>query len=162
MNKTMLRFRVWNNRLKVWVKGYKEAKKFFHGFCNDPQDDRNLGLSFWKVSDDYYKILKSTGIKDKKGIEIFEGDILRYNYHIQYKPEWKGSRENKDFTGVVEYHDKILKIGYESDETRFVGFILCGCKETDEEYFTTIPQLEDIEVIGNVYDNPEMLKEKKQ
>ena len=159
MTKTMLRFRIWNGRLKVMIKGYKEAKKFFHGFCNDPQDERNLGLSFWKVSDDYYKILKSTGLKDKKGIEIFEGDVLRYNYHTVYDKNWKGSRENRDFFGIVEYQDKILKIGYESDETRFVGFILKGCPDTEQEYFTTIPQLDDIEVIGNIYENPELLEE---
>lgn len=102
-----------------------------------------------------------TGLKDKNGKEIFEGDILRYNYHIEYGENWKGSRENEDFIGIVEYHDKILEIGCEHDKTRFIGFILCGHKGTDDEYYVTIPNLQDIEVIGNIYKNPELLEVSK-
>lgn len=146
----IIKFRVWDNRTKEMV--IDKNQQF---------DDLIIFIKGELIISDRFTLMQFIGIKDKNGVEIFEGDVLRYNYHIVYEESWKGSRENRDFFGIVEYHDKILKIGYESDETRFVGFILCGCKETDEEYFTTIPQLEDIEVIGNIYENPEFLKEKK-
>lgn len=131
--KTMLRFRIWNGRLKVMIKGYKEAKKFFHGFCNDPEDERNLGLSFWKISDDYYKILKSTGLKDKKGVEIFEGDVVKT----------EDKEQNREWIDVVDWSDMEEYVDSAKFELRF-----------REGWY-----LDELEVIGNIYENPELLKE---
>lgn len=146
-------------KFRAWDVGDKEWRTDLNFYI----DSNNVKVVFISgVASNGLEIMQFTGLKDKNGKEIYEGDILRYNYHIQYEKEWKGSRENKDFIGVVEYHNKILKIGYESDETLFVGFILCGCKGTDEEYFTPIPQLEDIEVIGNIYENKELLEKEDE
>jgi len=137
MENRTIKFRVWN----------PIGKRMLY--------DSSLEIQGNRIFSKY--VMEFTGLKDKNGKDIYEGDILRYNYHIVYGDNWKGSRENNDFFGVVEYHDKILKVGYESDETRFVGFILRGCPDTEQEYFTPIPLIEDIEVIGNIYENRELL-----
>jgi len=92
------------------------------------------------------ELMEFTGCKDKNGKEIYEGDILRYRYI------------STDFKGAVEFHDKILKIGWESDETRFVGFILRSIDKDGSDWFTAMPNIEDIEIIGNIYENPKLLK----
>ncbi len=73
------------------------------------------------------------GIKDKGGREICEGDIL------------------KDL-GFVEYESE--SIPYEMNSARFVINIM---GEKNEVHFNEL-KTEDLEVIGNIYENPELLK----
>lgn len=73
------------------------------------------------------------GLYDKNGQKIFEGDIIKGKVH-----EINGYRVRR---GVVEYHG--------------VGFIMN--LESNSWYDQkNIPF--DCEVIGNIYDNPELLK----
>ena len=135
-----LKFRLWNS---IW-------KRMNY--------DCGMGVIGNKLVQDNKNILmQSIGIKDKTKKEIYEGDILRYCYHVN-KPDEKPSY----FDGIVEYNDKIIEIGYEHDETRFVGFILRCCPDSEDEYFTTIPNLKDIEIIGNIYENPKLFVIQKE
>ena len=67
-------------------------------------------------------VMQYTGLKDKKGKEIYEGDIL------------KGQKENH----LVEWNDKLLQ--WNTDKS----LMLWG--------------LSPLEVIGNIYENPKLIK----
>lgn len=73
-----------------------------------------------------------TGLKDKNGEKIFEGDILLYNEQVKTTVSYK----NGAF--IRSYENSNIYLLYDS-------FIMDGC-------------LGDYEVIGNIYENPELLE----
>lgn len=76
-----------------------------------------------------------TGLKDKNGKRIFEGDILRRAYH----PE-------EDV--IIEWHDGRFKFRKRNKPKDYRYESLC-CVQNTVDY---------LKVIGNIYDNPELLK----
>lgn len=93
-------------------------------------------------------VMQFTGLKDKNGVEIYEGDILtselypfqdegRYNYH-----------------GVVEWIDYLASFYVTK---RLVDKDKRGISDGISEQIENVAQLE---VIGNIYENPELLSEK--
>ena len=83
------------------------------------------------------------GLKDKTEKEIYEGDIVKVKL---YKGE-----EEKYFIGKVEYFGSNFIVDADNNSEYHVydldGFGI------DYRY-----NLEDCEVIGNIYDNPELLE----
>lgn len=83
-----------------------------------------------------------TGLTDKNGKRIFEGDICRFR-------EWS----NGEMCWVGKVH-------FEHQQ-----FVISGDKNKEcETSFTLVMSRfisENIEVIGNIHDNPEFLEEKK-
>lgn len=76
-----------------------------------------------------------TGVKDKNGVKIFEGDILSF----------------VDGDGDTNY----LTVIYDRDM-----FTTKECDFVDRDGLWSDSTL-DLEVIGNIYDNPELLKGKE-
>jgi uncharacterized phage protein (TIGR01671 family) len=80
-----------------------------------------------------------TELIDKDGNPVYEGDIVDCDYSV-YGPWDDGKETLEPMRCVVEYDE--------------FGFIFK--KEEDLHYFLT--DIKNIKVIGNVHDNPEMLK----
>ena len=80
-------------------------------------------------------LMQSTGLKDKNGKEIFEGDILDY----------KGRK------ALVRWHGSYASFIY-----RFVDELQKRNTEWKPLYLAYMK----CEIIGNIYENPELLEEK--
>ncbi len=81
---------------------------------------------------DVLELMQYTGLKDENGVEIYEGDVVKIT-DCKYGNKFRGEISFKNGSYVVESN---IATHY-----RFIDY--------------------HIEVIGNIYENPELLETKK-
>ena len=86
-----------------------------------------------------YKALQYTGLKDKNGKEIYESDV------IEIKNVWTH--------GVGKWSHFVGKVVFFESEFQ--------AKDINDNYLSLHRYKSRIEVIGSLYENPELLKEVK-
>lgn len=114
----------WNGLIEVWKD-------------NIPQSEIQY-LSMYGPEDQGV-LMQYTGLKDKNGVEIYEGDIVTNTTYVRLhskgllNPELEKYCKPPDFLVVI--HDiRLLP-------------------------FKELQKVDDIKVVGNIYENPELLKE---
>lgn len=99
-----------------------------------------------------------TGLTDKNGTKIFEGDIIRYADYDEYRCyieslDCAERNENMDFCQMWTVDEIVygIKIGYPAFDLNSHDFESNGLSVLNEsgQYY--------YEVIGNIHDNPELL-----
>lgn len=89
----------------------------------------------WNAIVDPATVGQYTGLTDKNGVKIFEGDVLRYGETI-HRAVFE-QRNGTAYFGLVYGSQETLPFGHYQD-------------------------LRQLEVIGNIHDNPELLKEEAE
>lgn len=95
-----------------------------------------------------------TGLTDKNGKKIFEGDIVKYTRKNMYAPEASFHKQDLVSLHKIYWSNKdfmFRQSSYTIDDKRLNGG--GGIKFTDFR-----AKEEEIEVIGNIHDNPELLE----
>ena len=98
-------------------------------------DGRTAGL-FQVPTDDPFYLIQYTGLKDTNGKEIYEGDVVDYLGDIELV--------NSNVLRVIEY---------KNEEACFVARLPVGVEGEEAVYLNE----HDFKVIGNIYENPELL-----
>lgn len=113
-----------------WVKGFYVCVLDTHYIMTGKFDSLTNGIinsEAYKVDPD--TIGQFTGLTDENGVKIFEGDIVRYG-------------------------DTIHRVVFEQrNGTAYFGLVYAACETLPFGHYQDIKQ---IEVIGNIYDNPEL------
>ena len=107
---------------------------------------------------DEIELMQSTGLKDKNGQEIFEGDILKFNDEWPdycYEGYVDGSIEGINY---VEIERKTTCFAF--GKTRIPETSLTNLVEDEHYPFEDLINEKgfEFEIIGNVFENPELLE----
>lgn len=91
-----------------------------------------------------------TGLLDKNGKRIFEGDVVKYTFDM---PDNPNATENgkKATIGRVFFSD--WRVSFSVTAGRNCSSVL------NDDLFEYVRNGNRVEIIGNIYDNPELLKE---
>lgn len=102
--------------------------------------DNDFAVGYVKMKEVVPKTVgQYTGLTDKNGKKIFEGDIVRYRPEYWSEPHWS----------VVEYCAD--KWNYPAFDLKDHDYESNGLQSAHEEGV-------ELEVIGNIHDNPELLE----
>lgn len=143
---TIISFRVWsaaNNRYNAV----------------EPEEKEN-GLNYYRVIGRGGCVVElGSGLKDKKGKQIFQGDILKVRIQT-----WRNNKKAYYYkNGIVIFG---TRTNFLDEHTRFLGFWV------DMKYFEKLSSFlslammveknasvyKDVEVIGNIHENPNLTK----
>lgn len=156
-----IKYRIWSNDYNKYIESYAntheetfgEGRYGYEGYHlalrpNGKLYDADVGIDYpgtlseiptlnWEDESENNEVEMSTGLKDKNGKEIYEGDIVKARWY-------RAKNARLDTKGEVKFADGWFYIDDDPDGQDRLGVPVHNCYS--------------IEVIGNIHENPELLE----
>jgi len=129
MQKREIKFRAWYNEQMV----YWNLSNMYASDTGELKADQYCQVTDLTNVLALGHFMQYTGLKDKNGKEIYEGDIVKYETGSIYIVVWGNSFSGMWLQNKQKFDNGPHGMGFESTEQN------------------------EIEVIGNIYSNPELL-----
>lgn len=135
------RFDIWDSASGDWRLEFDEGHKIQLMIWHYEQER-------WIQSENVIEVYEFTGLKDKNGKEIYEGDKVLYKEVIPSKTPLQKVIQGADvvylqFIGTIIWDEEGASFDIDGGEHGYRGF---GARGTVE-----------MEIIGNIYENPELV-----
>lgn len=171
-----IKFRVWDEIHKQFI-----PKHFYEIIFQLGSDSFGRMLCDWKnyQQEEYLyepnqRLNQFTGLKDKNGKEIYEGDIVQCKYYYIPIKWWSSVSEISEINRMtnerrnefifdkrlIRFNDGAFMWGYKGlnffdiRNKQLTEKLITGqthCNDYEEKWW-------DFEIIGNIYENPELLE----
>lgn len=148
-----IKFRAWDYTDGGWIRSEIVQDWFAIGVPDEP---RSGLLTIHPWSPNRFELMQYTGLKDKKrthdypnGQDIFEGDVVKVTYAsrpIEANPIMS--------TGQIRYRGEKFYVASIEDRPDYLCFYAHNVSPLFNWW--------ELEVIGNIYENPELLKSETQ
>lgn len=137
--KREIKFRAWDSKYKKFLFPYPEGFNVigevtaFDLIGQQLHENEPNTPVLERIND--VELMQYTGLKDKQGFEIYEGDIINYSNPYNHK----------EYTHIVKWDEMWSCFGLFEPDNKW-------CKENDWQ------KIKEVEVIGNQFENPELLQ----
>lgn len=134
----IIKFRAWDNNKKV-------IRYLWDMYCG----------TYWSMFDNFEDedIMQFTWLLDKNGKEIYEGDILKITSKTWYSDHWS------EWWVQIDGVEPEVDVSYVSVKQKWNAWTIPLSHEYTHEDWTRARIVDrEIEVIWNIYQNPELLK----
>lgn len=135
-------------RFRAWHKGFSNRSGTINPemlYDEDPGD-----CLVWARFQPIKSVMQFTGLYDKNGAEIYEGDIVHTT--------------GNDTVGIIRFGEYLAERGDCDGADWQIGFYWEEVPETESEWKEPFgrpdPSMAIYEVIGNIYENHELLEKK--
>lgn len=125
MNQRPFKFRIWDNLKKEWLK-----RKIYHASIRTDGD--GIGDFEFRQHPQGYTIQQFTGLTDKYGKDIYEGDILKFSLAFAFSDE----------------HSEFVEVKWNNKSGRWIVH-MTGTDYFDSSY---------VSIVGNIFDDPDLLQ----
>lgn len=154
MNRREIKFKVWCKENEEFIQfnkmGFLEDGSLWYAQGVDENEEETDPPYFENQND--WELMQYTGLKDKNGVEIYEGDIVKIDDYFNGEMNAKVVFEKGSF-GFVGIDRRVIDVVNSNwnDDFLSASYLSWTYDHPDNELFNAI-------VIGNVYENPELLE----
>lgn len=138
-----VKFRVWDKKKKEWYGASSEHTLTFYGFALFGECTMMCMPSVSYL--EHLEITEFTGLTDKNGKEIYEGDIMSEKVHAETS-NWASPMVHKPERSFVIEFERGSFVRDDTKEPMHSWLINCVSHRVEHE------------VIGNFYEHPELLE----